>query len=227
MNIIKAVGFVEGLVFFPKRELALQEIDDFFLFGQKSGLKTATVYGGTPYGKQIERIKQASIVVATPGRLQDLLMSGKIKINPQFVVLDEADEMLRMGFIEEVEWILEKTPAKRQMALFSATMPRQIEKIAKKYLNKPQQVAIKTKTATAATIRQRYWQVSGLHKLDAFTRIREVEDFDAMLVFVRTKVLTTEIAERLAARGYAVAATKAGMARTERETMDRRRRRGS
>ncbi len=134
MSMMKADGSVEGLVIVPTRELAMQVCDELFRFGAKSGLKTATVYGGTPYGKQIDRIKQASIVVATPGRLQDLLMSGKIKINPQFVVLDEADEMLDMGFLDEIKNIFTFLPKERQTLMFSATMPNAIRKLAEQIL---------------------------------------------------------------------------------------------
>jgi ATP-dependent RNA helicase DeaD len=132
-------------------------------------------------------------------------------------VLDEADEMLRMGFIDDVEWVLEQTPSEKQIALFSATMPTQIRRIATKYLNEPEQVTIKLKTATAETIRQRFWPVSGLHKLDALTRILEAEHFDAMLIFVRTKTATVELAEKLEARGYATGALNGDIPQNLRE----------
>jgi ATP-dependent RNA helicase DeaD len=143
------------------------------------------------------------------------------------LVLDEADEMLRMGFIDDVEWILEQTPKQRQMALFSATMPKEIQRIARRYLHEPQEIAIRTRTATAATIRQRYWLVSGLHKLDALTRILEVEPFDALLLFVRTKTATAELAVRLEARGYAAAALNGDMPQKQREQMIERLKQGS
>ena len=142
MSMMKGDGSVEGLVIVPTRELAMQVSDELFRFGKLSGLKTATVYGGTPYGKQIDRIKQASIVVATPGRLQDLLMSGKIKINPKFVVLDEADEMLDMGFLDEIKNIFTFLPKERQTLLFSATMPNAIRKLAEQILHNPKTVSI-------------------------------------------------------------------------------------
>ena len=168
------------------------------------------------------------MVVGTPGRVMDHMRKGTLKLDKlQTLVLDEADEMLRMGFIEEVEWILDQTPKKRQMALFSATMPPQVERIARKHLNKPQEISIKARTATAETIRQRYWQVSGLHKLDALTRILEVEPFDAILMFVRTKTATTELAEKLEARGYAAAAMNGDMAQNHREQMVDRLKKGS
>ncbi|MCL4150342.1 UNVERIFIED_CONTAM: hypothetical protein GTU68_006908 [Idotea baltica] len=148
----------------------------------------------------------------------DHMRKGKLKLaNLSALVLDEADEMLRMGFIDDVEWILEQTPPERQIALFSATMPQQIRRIATKYLNNPEQVTIKDKTATAENIRQRYWPVSGLHKLDALTRILEAEDFDGMLIFVRTKTATVELAEKLEARGYSTSALNGDIAQNQRE----------
>ena len=133
------------------------------------------------------------------------------------LVLDEADEMLRMGFIEDVEWILEQAPAGRQLALFSATMPQAIKRITHNYLDNPAEVIIKVKQTTAETIRQRVWMVSGLHKLDALTRILEVEEFDGMIIFVRTRVATTELAEKLNARGYAAAALNGDIPQAQRE----------
>jgi ATP-dependent RNA helicase DeaD len=134
------------------------------------------------------------------------------------LVLDEADEMLRMGFIDDVEWILEHIPAERQTALFSATMPEQIRRVAQKYLRDPQEVKIKSATSTVSAIQQRYWQVSGLHKLDALTRIMEVEDsLDAAIIFVRTKTATEELAQKLEARGYAAAALNGDMNQASRE----------
>ena len=138
------------------------------------------------------------------------------------LVLDEGDEMLRMGFIDDVEWILEKTPQDRQIALFSATMPQQIRRIATRYLNEPVQVTVKVKTTTAETIRQRFWPVQGFHKLDALTRILEAEPFDAMLIFVRTKLATVDLSEKLEARGYASAPLNGDIQQKQRErTVDR------
>jgi ATP-dependent RNA helicase DeaD len=133
------------------------------------------------------------------------------------LVLDEADEMLRMGFIEDVEWILQQTPPQRQIALFSATMPTPIRRIAQTYLREPAEVTIRSKTTTAANIRQRYWVVSGTHKLDALTRILEAESFDGLLIFTRTKQATVELAEKLEARGYAAAALNGDMEQKQRE----------
>ena len=131
------------------------------------------------------------------------MRKGTLKLDQlRHLVLDEADEMLRMGFIDDVEWVMGHTPDDRQIALFSATMPREIAKVAKTYLNDPVHVKIEVKTTTAETIRQRYWLVGGLHKLDALTRVLEVETFNAMIIFVRTKTSTVELAEKLEARGY-------------------------
>ena len=187
------------------------------------------IYGGQEYGGQIRQLKRGvHVVVGTPGRVMDHMRKGTLKLSGlKALVLDEADEMLRMGFIEEVEWILEQTPKKRQMALFSATMPAQVERIARRHLNNPQEISIKARTATAETIRQRYWQVSGLHKLDALTRILEVEPFEAILMFVRTKTATSELAEKLEARGYAAAAMNGDMAQNHREQTVERLKKGS
>ncbi|NNG12180.1 MAG: DEAD/DEAH box helicase, partial [Halobacteria archaeon] len=178
---------------------------------------------------QIRQLKRGvHVVVGTPGRVMDHMRKGTLKLDAlQALVLDEADEMLRMGFIDDVEWILNQTPEQRQMALFSATMPKEIQRIARRHLRDPREIAIKARTATAATIRQRYWLVSGLHKLDALTRILEVEPFDALLMFVRTKIATTELAERLEARGYAAAALNGDMAQKHREQMVERLKQGS
>jgi len=135
------------------------------------------------------------------------------------LVLDEADEMLRMGFIDDVEWILEQAPDNRQMALFSATMPKQIKRIASRHLKNAIEISVEGPKKSASTIRQRFWMVSGLHKLDALTRILEVERFDAILVFVRTRTATVELAERLSARGFSTAAMNGDMAQSQREQM--------
>ena len=221
---------VQILTLTPTRELAIQVAEAFQHYAAHiKGFHVLPIYGGQEYGGQIRQLKRGvQVVVGTPGRLMDHMRKGTLKLgNLKAVVLDEADEMLRMGFIEEVEWILQQTPDKRQMALFSATMPKQVEKIARRYLDKPQEISIKARTATAETIRQRYWQVSGFHKLDALTRILEVEPFDAILMFVRTKIATTELAEKLEARGYAAAAMNGDMAQNHREQMVERLKKGT
>jgi ATP-dependent RNA helicase DeaD len=221
---------VQVMTLTPTRELAIQVAEAYRRYASHiEGFHVLPIYGGADYTGQIRSLKRGvHVVVGTPGRVMDHMRKGTLKLDGiQALVLDEADEMLRMGFIDEVEWILQQAPAKRQMALFSATMPKQIERIAKKHLNNPREVSIKSKTATAETIRQRYWQVSGRAKLDAFTRILEVEEFDAMLVFVRTRILTTEVAERLEARGYSAAAMNGDMAQKDREKMVERLKKGS
>jgi ATP-dependent RNA helicase DeaD len=221
---------IQVLTLTPTRELAIQVAEAFQHYASHiKGFHVLPVYGGQEYGGQIRQLKRGvQVVVGTPGRLMDHMRKGTLKLGGlRAVVLDEADEMLRMGFIDEVKWILEQTPAKRQMALFSATMPKQVEQIARRYLNDPQEISIKARTATAETIRQRYWQVSGLHKLDALTRILEVEPFDAILMFVRTKTATAELAEKLEARGYAAAAMNGDMPQSQREQTVERLKRGS
>ena len=181
------------LVLAPTRELAIQVAEAFQKYARHlKGFHVLPVYGGQDYRTQIHALKRGvHVVVGTPGRVMDHMRRGTLKLdNLSTLVLDEADEMLRMGFIDDVEWVLEQSPADRQIALFSATMPQQIRRIATKHLNNPEQITIKTRTTTVETIRQRFWPVSGVHKLDALTRILEAEPFDAMLIFVRTKTAT-------------------------------------
>ncbi|MES9924303.1 MAG: DEAD/DEAH box helicase [Candidatus Thiodiazotropha endolucinida] len=221
---------VQVLVLTPTRELAIQVAEAFQRYAAHiKGFHVLPVYGGQDYSGQIRQLKRGvHVVVGTPGRVMDHMRKGTLKLDTlQALVLDEADEMLRMGFIDDVEWILEQIPEVHQTALFSATMPKEIQHIARHHLNDPCEIAIKTRTATADTIRQRYWQVSGLHKLDALTRILEVETFDAIIIFVRTKTATSELAERLEARGYAAAALNGDMVQKQREQMVERLKRGS
>lgn len=221
---------IQVLVLTPTRELAIQVAEAFQRYAAHiKGFHVLPVYGGQDYTGQIRQLKRGvHVVVGTPGRVMDHMRKGTLKLDSlQALVLDEADEMLRMGFIDDVEWILEQTPESHQTALFSATMPKEIQHIARHHLNNPREIAIKTRTATADTIRQRYWQVSGLHKLDALTRILEVEVFDAIIIFVRTKTATNELAERLEARGYAAAALNGDMVQKQREQMIDRLKRGT
>ena len=164
------------LVLAPTRELAIQVAEAFQKYASRmKGFHVLPIYGGQDYRGQIRALQRGvHVVVGTPGRVMDHIRRGTLILdNLNTLVLDEADEMLRMGFIEDVEWVLEQTPSDRQIALFSATMPQEVRRIATKYLNEPAQITIKVKTATADTIRQRYWPVSGLHKLDApYTHIR-------------------------------------------------------
>ncbi len=208
------------LVLAPTRELAIQVAEAFQKYASKmKGFHVAPIYGGQSYETQIRQLKRGvHVVVGTPGRVMDHMRKGTLKLKGlNALVLDEADEMLRMGFIDDVEWVLEQTPPQRQIALFSATMPDVIRKIANKHLNEPEHITIKVKTTTAETIRQRYWMVSGGHKLDALTRLLEVEPFDGMIIFVRTKNAASELAEKLEARGYAAAALTGDLAQAQRE----------
>ncbi len=200
---------VQVLVLTPTRELAIQVAEAFQTYAAfLPGFQVLPIYGGQGYGQQLHGLRRgAHVVVATPGRLIDHLQRGTINLSHlKMLVLDEADEMLRMGFIDDVETILQKTPETRQTALFSATMPAQVRRIAQTYLRDPIDVSIQAKTRTADNIRQRYWLVGGMQKLDAITRILEVEKYDAMIVFVRTKQGSEELADRLQARGLAAAA---------------------
>ena len=213
-------GKPQALVLAPTRELAIQVAEAFQKYATyMPGFQVLPIYGGQSYGPQLQGLKRgAQIIVGTPGRVIDHLDKGTLDLSAlRFIVLDEADEMLRMGFIDDVEKLLQATPEGRQVALFSATMPAPIRRIAQTYLKDPVEVTIKNKTTTAANIRQRYWWVSGVHKLDALTRILEAESFDAMIVFARTKQATEELASKLQARGFAAAAINGDMAQAQRE----------
>jgi ATP-dependent RNA helicase DeaD len=208
------------LVLAPTRELALQVGEAFSSYATHlEDFTVLPVYGGSPYGPQLAGLRRgAQVVVGTPGRVIDHLKKGSLDLSHlQYVVLDEADEMLRMGFAEDVEEILSQTPAEKQVALFSATMPPAIRKIAKKYLRSPQEITVKAKTTTGTNTRQRYLQVMGSHKMEAMTRILEVGDYDGVIVFVRTKAATEEVADRLKARGYAAAAINGDIPQNMRE----------
>jgi ATP-dependent RNA helicase DeaD len=208
------------LVLTPTRELAIQVAEAFQSYASHlRGFQVLPVYGGQDYAVQLRQLKRGvHVIVGTPGRLMDHMRRGTLKLGGlSTVVLDEADEMLRMGFIEDVEWILSQTPPTRQVALFSATMPGAIRRIAQQYLRDPAEVTIRLRTTTAETIRQRYWIVTGVHKLDALTRLLETEPFDGMLVFVRTRIAAVELAERLQARGYATSALNGDMPQKQRE----------
>ncbi|MDP3877817.1 MAG: DEAD/DEAH box helicase [Methylobacter sp.] len=208
------------LVLAPTRELAIQVAEAFQRYAAHlKGFHVLPIYGGQDYTTQLRQLKRgAHVVVGTPGRVMDHMRKGTLNLKGlTYLVLDEADEMLRMGFIDDVEWILEQIPKQRQIALFSATMPSVIRKIAQEYLNEPEHITIKVTTASAENIRQRYWMVSGVHKLDALTRILEAETFDGMIIFVRTKTATVELAEKLEARGYSAAAINGDMSQALRE----------
>ncbi|OBK16012.1 DEAD/DEAH box helicase [Mycobacterium asiaticum] len=210
----------QALVLAPTRELALQVAEAFSRYGPHlRGLNVLPIYGGASYGVQLAGLRRgAQVVVGTPGRVIDHLERGTLDLSRvDYLVLDEADEMLTMGFAEEVDRILAETPEYKQVALFSATMPPAIRKITTKYLHDPLEVTSKAKTATAENITQRYIQVAGPRKMDALTRVLEVEPFEAMIVFVRTKQATEEVAERLRARGLSAAAINGDIPQGQRE----------
>ncbi|MGO2356550.1 MAG: DEAD/DEAH box helicase [Marinomonas foliarum] len=213
------------LVLAPTRELAIQVSEAFQSYARNlPDFHVLPIYGGMSYDTQLRQLKRGvQVVVGTPGRVMDHIRRKTLKLDGlKALVLDEADEMLRMGFIDDVEWILEQTPSTRQIALFSATMPAVIRQVANRHLNNPKEVKIVTKTSTAMTITQKYWPVSGLHKLDALTRILEMNEHDGMIIFVRTKAATVELAEKLTARGHACEALNGDISQNLRErTVDR------
>ncbi len=208
------------LVLTPTRELAIQVAEAFQKYASRlKDFHVVPIYGGQDFRAQLRQLNRGvHVVVGTPGRVMDHMRRETIDLQSlSCIVLDEADEMLRMGFIDDVDWIMERTADNRQVALFSATLPEPIKRIAQRHLTDPVEVKIRTKTTTAETIRQRYWMVSGLHKLDALTRVLEGEEFDAMIIFVRTKIATTDLAEKLQARGFAATALNGDIAQSKRE----------
>ncbi len=210
----------QALVLAPTRELALQVAEAFGKYSAHiPGLQVLPIYGGQSYGVQLSGLRRgAQVIVGTPGRVIDHLEKGTLDLSHlDYLVLDEADEMLKMGFQEDVEKILAETPEYKQVALFSATMPPAIRKISKQYLHDPVEITVKGKTSTATNITQRWVQVAHQRKLDALTRILEVEAFEAMIIFVRTKQATEDLAERLRARGFSAAAINGDIVQAQRE----------
>ena len=212
------------LVMTPTRELATQVADSFKSYSAEStNLRTVAIYGGTDFRNQISSLKRKTdVVVGTPGRIMDHIRQGTFKIkNINCLVLDEADEMLKMGFLEDIEWIIDKLPEKKQMVLFSATMPNEIRNIAKKYLNEPVEILIKSVKKETQLISQRFISVQRHHKLDALKRILEINN-EGVIIFVRTKLLTTSIAEALEKVGHSVAVLNGDIPQNQREnTVDR------
>lgn len=219
-NLDLSLAEPQALVLTPTRELAIQVAEAFQTYaGDMKGFRGMPVYGGQDIGGQLRGLRRgAHVIVGTPGRVIDHLRRKSLNLNSlKTVVLDEADEMLRMGFIDDVTWILEHTPEQRQVALFSATMPKPIRKIADTYLRDPAEIKIEGKATTVSSIEQEYWTVSGVNKLDALTRILEVEDYDGLIMFVRTKTSTVELADKLEARGHSAAAINGDMSQHLRE----------
>jgi ATP-dependent RNA helicase DeaD len=217
----------QALVLAPTRELAIQVAEAFWEYGKHMQVRVLAVYGGAAYSRQITRLKKGvDVVVATPGRLLDLLARRALDLSAvRTVVLDEADEMLKMGFIEDVESILSETPDSRQTALFSATLPGPIRRLADKYMRAPQSITIQREQVTAETIAQRYYLVNQRDKLSALTRLFEVEDVTSALIFVRTRAGTGELANELTVRGFAAEALNGDLSQEARErTLNRFRR---
>jgi ATP-dependent RNA helicase DeaD len=210
----------QALVLTPTRELAIQVAEAFQKYASKlPGFHVLPIYGGQSYTPQLKGLKRgAHVVVGTPGRLIDHVQSGALDLSElKFMVLDEGDEMLQMGFVDDIETLLQQTPKDKQVALFTATLPHAIRRIAQTHMRDPREITVKSRGEAAPKIRQRYWLVSGLHKLDALTRVLEAEKFDAILVFVRTKIETVELASRLEARGFAASALNGDMEQRSRE----------
>ncbi|HMO11008.1 MAG TPA: DEAD/DEAH box helicase, partial [Actinotalea sp.] len=220
----------QALVLAPTRELALQVCEAIERYASRtSGVRTLPVYGGQAYGVQLSALRRGvHVVVGTPGRIMDHLDKGTLDLSAlRFLVLDEADEMLQMGFVEDVETILASTPDDKQVALFSATMPAPIRRLADAYLRRPLELAVEHATATATNVAQRYLIASYAQKLDALTRILEVENFEAMIVFTRTRNETEVVAEKLRARGLAAAAISGDVPQPQREKTVRQLREGA
>ncbi len=213
------------LVLAPTRELANQVADAFTEYGAGiRGLNIAAIYGGQAYGPQLATLRRgAHVVVGTPGRVIDHMRKGTLDVaSIEAVVLDEADEMLRMGFIDDVRWVLEQLPDQRQMLLLSATMPGPIRTLAETFLRDPEHVRVQRGSTTAATVRQRAMLVPARHRLDALLRVMEVSEMDGALCFVRTRADTVTLAEALVAAGYAAAPLSGDISQAAREaTVDR------
>lgn len=210
----------QTLVLAPTRELAIQVAEAFQKYAAHlPGFRVLPIYGGQSYEPQLKGLRRGiHAVVGTPGRVVDHIKRGTLKLDAlRMLVLDEADEMLRMGFIDDVEWVLQQTPPTRQVALFSATMPAPIRRVAQAHLKDPVEIHVKAKTTTATNIRQRWWLVAGANKLEGLTRILEAETFDGMIIFARTKIATTELAEKLEARGFNAAALNGDLDQKSRE----------
>lgn len=217
LNLMTGDSGVEALVIVPTRELAMQVSDELYRFGKHCGFKTATVYGGTSYDRQIERIKQAHIIVATPGRLQDLLKTNRIKLAPKYVVLDEADEMLDMGFLDEIKNIFTFLPKQRQTLMFSATMPPPIRRLAEEILQTPKTVSITKSESTNSAIAQHYYVVEEHERDDALVRLIDYKTPTKCIIFCRMKKEVDRLASHLSSQGFKVGALHGDMEQKQRE----------
>ena len=217
LNQMKCDGSVEALAIVPTRELAIQVSDELFKFGKFLNIKTTTVYGGSSYQRQIKHIKNASIVVATPGRLLDLLKNDQIKISPKWVILDEADEMLDMGFLDDIKDIFKFIPKNRQTLLFSATMPAPIKKLAQKILKEPKFVSIAKKDITNTKITQSYYVVEEYERDDALIRLFDFKDPEKSIVFCKTKRDVDRLSTYLVSQGFSAKSLHGDMEQRQRE----------
>ncbi|NPA61025.1 MAG: DEAD/DEAH box helicase [Epsilonproteobacteria bacterium] len=217
INMIEPKRGVDALVIVPTRELAMQVSDELYRFGKELGIKTATVYGGASYSRQIDRISQANIIVATPGRLLDLLQSKRIEISPRFVVLDEADEMLDMGFLDEIKEIFRYLPENRQTLMFSATMPKQIEELAVEILNEPETITITKRERTNQDITQKFYVVSERERDDALLRLIDYKNPSKCIIFCRMKREVDRLSSYMTSQGFKVASLHGDMEQKQRE----------
>jgi ATP-dependent RNA helicase DeaD len=226
LNQLELTGGVEALIIVPTRELATQVSDEVYRLGRFLGIRTATIYGGSSYSRQLAHLKTAAVAVATPGRLLDLLQSGRIELNPRFVVLDEADEMLDMGFLDDIKAIFEYLPTNRQTLLFSATMPDAIKELARRILHSPEFISITQKEVTNKNIKQYYYVVDEHERDAALMRLLDYKNPKKSIVFCRTKSEVDRLAQFLAAQGYNAKGLHGDMPQRQREEVIRSFKRG-
>ncbi len=217
LNMIKCDGSVEAVIIVPTRELAMQVSDEIFRFGKFLGINTATVYGGQSYSRQLKHIANASVIIATPGRFLDLLRDKKIDIKPSYVVLDEADEMLDMGFLDDIKEIFTFMPATRQTVLFSATMPTAIKNLARTILVEPEFITITKKEVTNSKITQTYYVVDEHERDDALIRLFDFKNPDKSIIFCRTKKEVDRLSTFLVSQGYMAKGLHGDMEQRQRE----------
>lgn len=217
LNSLKCNGDVEAVIIVPTRELAMQVSDEIFRFGRFLGINTATVYGGQSYSRQLKHIANASVIVATPGRFLDLLKDGKININPEYVVLDEADEMLDMGFLDDIKEIFTFLPTKRQTLLFSATMPMAIKNLAKTILENPEFITITKKDITNSNIKQTFYVVDEKERDEALIRLFDFKNPEKSIIFCRTKKEVDRLSTFLISQGFVAKGLHGDMEQRQRE----------
>ena len=217
LNNLELNNEVEAVIIVPTRELATQVSDEIFRFGKFLGINTATIYGGSSYSRQLKHIQKASVIVATPGRFLDLLRGGKIDIAPKYVVLDEADEMLDMGFLDDIKEIFTFMPSDRQTLLFSATMPNAIKDLAKRILQNPEFITITKSEVTNSKITQSYYVVEDYERDEALIRLLDFKDPSKAIVFCRMKSQVDQVTTMLVSQGYAAKGLHGDMEQRQRE----------